>query len=111
MVKKMTSIRNKLIKNFLIVVISTVIILDILMIIFFKEYYYNNRQEFLTSQIESSINFYDKYYSSQTLIQNIYDNIDSFWNNINAQVEILDPSGKLLMDSIGIRDNELVTHS
>lgn len=108
MVKKMTSIRNKLIKNFLIVVISTVIILDILMIIFFKEYYYNNRQEFLTSQIESSINFYDKYFSSQTLIQNIYDNIDSFWNNINAQVEILDPSGKLLMDSIGIRDNELL---
>lgn len=108
MAKKMTSIRNKLIKNFLIVVISTVIILDILMIFFFKEYYYNNRQEFLKSQIESSINFYDKYFSSQTLIQNIYDNIDSFWNNINAQVEILDPNGNLLMDSIGIRDNKLL---
>lgn len=108
MAKKMTSIRNKLIKNFLIVVISTVIILDILMIIFFKEYYYNNRQEFLKSQIESSINFYDKYFSNQTLIQNIYDNIDSFWNNINAQVEILDPNGNLLMDSIGIRDNKLL---
>ena len=108
MAKKMTSLRNKLIKNFLIIVISTVIILDILMIIFFKEYYYNNRQEFLKSQIESSINFYDKYFSSQTLIQNIYDNIDSFWNNINAQVEILDPNGNLLMDSIGIRDNKLL---
>lgn len=108
MVKKMNSIRTKLIKNFLIVIISTVMILDTLMIIFFKEYYYNNRQVFLTSQIESSINFYDKYFSSQTLIQNIYDNIDSFWNNINAQVEILDPEGNLLMDSVGIRDNELL---
>lgn len=108
MVKKMTSIRTKLIKNFLIVVISTVIILDVLMIIFFKEYYYNNRQQFLTNQIESSINFYDKYFSSQTLMQNIYDNIDSFWDNIDGQVEILDSNGNLLMDSIGIRDDKLL---
>ena len=104
----MNSVRSKLIKNFLIVIVSTVIILDIFMIVFFKEYYYKNRQYFLTNQIESSINFYDKYFSSQTLIQNIYDNIDSFWNNINAQVEILDPNGKLLMDSIGIRDDKLL---
>lgn len=104
----MSSIRNKVIKNFLVLVISIVLILDILMIIFFKQYYYNNRQDLLINQIQSSINFYDKYFSGQTLIQNIYDNIDSFWNNINSQVQILDPKGNLLMDSIGVRDNKIL---
>lgn len=104
----MNSIKTKLMRNFLIVVVSTVLILDVLMIIFFNQYYYNNRQVFLTNQIESSINFYDRYFSGQSLIQNIYDNIDSFWNNINAQVELLDPEGNLLMDSMGIRDNKIL---
>ena len=104
----MNSIRGKLIRNFLIVVISTVLILDSLMIIFFKEYYYNNRQAFLVNQIESSINFYDKYFSGRSLVENIYDNIDSFWDNIHSQVEILDPEGNLLMDSMGIRDDKIL---
>ena len=35
--------------------------------------------------------------------------MDVFWNTNQEQVEILDPNGKLLMDSYGIRDSYLLT--
>lgn len=55
------------------------------------------------------MNFYNKYFSSRSLVENIYDNVDAFWNENNAQVEIFDSEGNLLMDSIGIKDNKLIT--
>ena len=42
-------------------------------------------------------------------MENIYDNVDVFWNMKQGQVEILDPSGELLMDSYGIRDSEILS--
>ena len=42
-------------------------------------------------------------------MENIYDNVDVFWNTNDEQVEILDSNGKLLMDSYGIRDAELLS--
>lgn len=105
----MKSIRSKLLKNFLIVIVSTVLILDILTIICLKGYYYKNTQNTLENQLESSINFYQKYFANNKLMENIYDNVDVFWNTNEGQVEILDPDGELLMDSYGIRDNELLS--
>lgn len=105
----MKSIRSKLLKNFLIVIISTVLILDVLTILCLKGYYYNNTQINLENQLEASINFYQKYFSNNKLIENIYDNVDMFWNVNENQVEILDPNGKLLMDSYGIRDDEILS--
>ena len=46
---------------------------------------------------------------NEELIENIYDNVDVFWNMKQGQVEILDPSGELLMDSYGIRDSEILS--
>lgn len=105
----MKSIRSKLLKNFLIVIISTVLILDILTLICLKGYYYNNTQKNLLNQLDASINFYQKYFSNNKLMENIYDNVDVFWNTNDEQVEILDPDGNLLMDSYGIRDSELLS--
>lgn len=105
----MKSIRSKLLKNFLIVIISTVLILDVLTILCLKGYYYKNTQITLENQLESSINFYQKYFSNNKLMENIYDNVDVFWNTNDEQVEILDSNGKLLMDSYGIRDAELLS--
>ena len=105
----MKSIRSKVLKNFLIVIISTVLILDILTLLCLKGYYYKNTQDTLINQLESSINFYQKYFSNNELMENIYDNVDVFWNMKQGQVEILDPSGELLMDSYGIRDSEILS--
>ena len=105
----MKSIRSKVLKNFLIVIILTVLILDILTLLCLKGYYYKNTQNTLVNQLESSINFYQKYFSNNELMENIYDNVDVFWNMKQGQVEILDPSGELLMDSYGIRDSEILS--
>ena len=105
----MKSIRSKVLKNFLIVIILTVLILDILTLLCLKGYYYKNTQNTLVNQLESSINFYQKYFSNNELMENIYDNVDVFWNTKQGQIEILDPSGKLLMDSYGIRDSEILS--
>lgn len=105
---KEKSIKDKLIKDFFIVIFLTIVILDILLMIFVRKYYYDNTEELLKSQIEVSTNFYNKHFSASTLIDNIYDNVDAFWNQSSAQIELLDSSGNLIMDSIGVRDEEIL---
>lgn len=100
----MKSIRGIIIRNFLIIILAIIVFLNIFLTIFVKKYYYDSTEDLLKNQIQVSTKFYSRYFSSASLIENIYDNIDSFWNDINAQVEILDQNGKLLMDSIGIKD-------
>ncbi|MGL5354207.1 MAG: sensor histidine kinase [Clostridium sp.] len=107
----MKSIKSKLIKNFFIVIFSTIVILDVLLMVFVRKYYYDNTEELLKSQIEVSTNFYNKHFSASTLMDNIYENLDSFWNQSSAQVEILDSDGNLIMDSIGVRDESILRTS
>lgn len=106
---KLKSIRSKLLKNFLIVIISTISILDILTILCLRGYYYKSTQNSLINELESSINFYQKYFSNKKLMENIYDNVDVLWNVKEEQIEVLDSNGNLLMDSYGIRDNKLLS--
>lgn len=103
----MKSIKSRIIRNFIIVILSTIMILDMLLIVFVRQYYYDNTETILTNQIDLAINFYDRYYSTSSLLLNIYDNVDAFWNQTTAQVQIFDDNGKLLMDSIGVNDKSL----
>lgn len=105
----MKSIKNQLLRGIVVIIFSTVMVLNILLMIFIRKYYYDNTENLLKSRIEVSINFYNKYFSSKSLVENIYDNVDAFWNENNAQVEIFDSNGNLIMDSIGIKDNKLIT--
>lgn len=106
--KGLKSIRNQLLRGIVIIIFSTVVVLNILLMIFIRKYYYDNMENILKSRIEVSMNFYNKYFSSKELVENIYDNVDAFWNENNAQVEIFDVDGSLLMDSIGIKDEKLI---
>lgn len=107
-IKGIKSIKNQLLRGIVVIIFSTVMVLNILLMIFIRKYYYDNTENLLKSRIEVSINFYNKYFSSKSLVENIYDNVDAFWNENNAQVEIFDSNGNLLMDSIGIKDNKLI---
>ncbi|GAA0087130.1 ATP-binding protein [Clostridium sp. CTA-7] len=104
----MKSIKNELLKGIFIIIFSTVMFLNILLMIFIRKYYYDNTEDLLKNRIQVSINFYTKYFSSKSLAETIYDNVDTFWNDNNAQVEIFDSEGNLLMDSIGINDSKLI---
>jgi len=105
---KSKSIKDDLLRGILIIIFLTLVILNLLIMFFIRKYYYDNTEKLLKSRIEVSINFYEKYFSSNSLIENIYDNVDAFWNENNAQIEIFNSNGKLLMDSIGVKNEQLL---
>lgn len=100
------SIKNRLVGNFMLIILITVVILEIMLIKGIKEYYYNNVETIMTNQIEFSTDFYSRYFSSSSLENIILDDIDVFWQHSDAQVQILTLDGKLLMDSLGVRNDE-----
>ena len=101
----MKSIKHRVLKSFLLIIFISICILDILLSIFVKNYYYNNSERLLKNQINTSVVFYNKYFTSSTLQENIYDNVDILWNQSDAQVQIYDTDGKLLIDSIGVSED------
>jgi len=97
----MKSIKTRLTFNFMLVIIITVFILEILLINFVKQYYCKNAEDILSNQIMISSEFYSRYFSNTTLKDNVLDNVDVFWKQTSAQVQIIDLQGNILMDSIG----------
>lgn len=95
------SIRSRLVGNFVLVIIISIAAFEVLLINFTRYYFYNNVEGILTNQIKISTDFYSKYFSNVSLEDNILDNVDIFWNQTSAEVQIIDPMGKVLMDSIG----------
>lgn len=98
----MNSIRSRLIIYFAVIIALTVAIAEIMVIGVVKQNYYSNLQAILKQQLILSTEIYDKYFSDATLYENIQNNVDSFWNQVDAQVQIYDMSGQLLLDSIGV---------
>ncbi len=98
----MKSIRARLVSNFMLVIVITVLILEVILINAVKQYYYTGMDEIITNQIMFSSELYSRYFSSSSLEDNIIDNVDVFWQQTTAQVQIIDLSGNILMDSIGV---------
>lgn len=105
----MKSIKTRLTASYFLIIILTVIICEIVLITSIKNYFYNNAKDLLSNQIRLSTEFYNTYLSSTGLKENVSDDIDVFWKNTSAEVQILDTSGNILMDSIGYFSFEPVT--
>lgn len=103
----MKSIRTKLVLYFMLIVIITVVILEVFLVSIIKQNYYKNLENSLVNQIKISSNIYLRYYSDATIYENIQNDVDIFWKQTTAQVEIIDLSGKVLMDSIGAGVNNV----
>lgn len=103
----MRTIKSRLVKSFSIVIFITILVLDILLITFVRKYYYDNMHDLLKNQLQVSTNFYKKYFNLYSLEENIYDNLDYFWEQTDAQIQIYDTDGKLLMDSIGVVEDDV----
>ncbi|MEL7567977.1 MAG: HAMP domain-containing sensor histidine kinase [Dehalobacterium sp.] len=97
----MKGIRGRLTANFMIVILVSVVILEVLLIYTVQQNYYDSLIGNLTNQVKISADMYSKYYSDTSLENNILYNVDAFWNQSNAQVEIVDGEGKIVMDSLG----------
>lgn len=100
------SIKSRLVKSFMLIIIITVVIIEIVLINGIKVYYYNNVKSMLDNQIDFSIEYYLRYYSSSSIKDIVIDDIDVFWQHTDAQVQILNSDGKILMDSLGVINKE-----
>ncbi|KAJ50601.1 signal transduction histidine kinase [Clostridium tetanomorphum] len=104
----MKSIKKRLLTNFMLIIVTSVMAFEIILINFIKRYYYNNAEEILSNQIMISSDFYYRYFSNNSLEENVMDNVDVFWKQTQAQVQIINKDGKVLMDSIGIKPKEAI---
>lgn len=93
----------------MLVIIISIVLLELLTTLFIRQYYYQNIEDLLTNQVKISSDFYNKYFSNATLEENILSNVDVFWNQTDAQVQVIDKSGKLLLDSIGSGSTKMWT--
>ena len=82
-------------------IVFTVITLEVFLTVSIEKYYYKNTESLLTKQIKGSVDFYNSYFSSSSLKENVENNADVFWKNTTAEVQIIDNSGMMLMDSVG----------
>ncbi len=98
----MKGIRGRLTANFMIVILVSVAILEVLLLYTVQQNYYGSLRGNLTNQVKISADMYSKYYSDTSLEDNILYNVDAFWNQSNAEVEIVDRDGKIVMDSLGV---------
>lgn len=107
----MKSIKTRLVGNFMLVIVITVVILELVLLNAVKQYYYKSLEDVLSNQIRLSSDFYSRYFSSSSLESLINDDVDIFWKQTNAQVQILDLNGNVLMDSIGVVHPDVIKTS
>lgn len=101
----MKSIRNRLMGNFLLIITITVVILEVFILAIIRQNYYKSLEDNLFNQIRLSSELYTKYFSDTSLEDNVLNNVDTFWKQTSAQVQIYDKKGGFLMDSLGLMPN------
>jgi len=97
----LNSIRTKLAGSYLLVILITVIIVEGFLIAATKKYYYKNIESNLSNQLKLSTSFYNAYLASAGVKENVANNVDVFYENITAEVQIVDLNGFVIMDSLG----------
>lgn len=104
----MRSIKRRITLNFIFISVITVVILELFLLSIVKENYYKNLEDSLYNQVRVSSDLYSTYFSDSSLHENILNNVDIFWKRTQAQVEILDKNGRVLMDSIDQVSSEVI---
>lgn len=103
----MPSIRSRLVMSFLFIIVFTVFILEVFLISNIRNNYYKNLEDTLVNQLQTSADLYDRYFSDATLHENVLNNVDTFWKQVTAQVEIIDMEGEMILDSLGVADSSV----
>jgi signal transduction histidine kinase len=98
----MSSIKKRLVMNFMFIIVITVIIMELFLITGIRNNYYKNLEDTLVNQLQTSTALYERYFSDATLQENVLNNVDTFWKQVTAQVEIIDMDGRTIMNSLGV---------
>lgn len=95
-------IKSRVIGSFIFLVLVAVLFFESVLIWGIHEFFYTSVENALTTRLDYSVDYFDKYYSQLSLSDVILEDIDIFWNHTACQVQIFSPEGELLMDSIGV---------
>lgn len=99
---KTRSIKKRLLGSFMLIIVITVFMMEVFLIGVVSNNYYKNLEDAVTDQINYSADIYLRYFSDDSMEDNILNNVDTFWKQTDAQVQIIGLDGNLLMDSIGV---------
>lgn len=96
------SIRSSIIGSSIVIFGFIILALAVSLSYYVKEAYYNTISDNLSNQIVSAVKNYEGITSNSSLETAVLLDIDNFKSVTNAEVQIIDLDGKVLMDTIGI---------
>ena len=105
----MQSIRKRLTGNYVAIALFTVLLLESIFIVVLMQYYLGGVERLLINRAETSASFFNRYAVSGDIYAKsnyIFENIDV---DENALVEVVDPSGRIIIDNTGAASGEIVT--
>ncbi|UNK20772.1 cell wall metabolism sensor histidine kinase WalK [Paenibacillus sp. N3/727] len=104
-------IQKRLVGSYLVVIFITVLILEIFLMVYVRYYYLHNVERILMNQAELSASFFEQYFAEEDLEKQSYRLLKGFAHNSDAQVQIINSSGRLLQDSTGLPGgNDMTTY-
>lgn len=83
------------------IILITVIIPELFLITSIRNNYYKNLEDTLINQLQTAAELYERYFSEATLQENVLNDVDTFWKQTTAQVEIIDMEGRMILNSLG----------
>ena len=95
------SLKGRLAISYLLVIVLTLAITDFVLVNALRSYLYSNVRETLDDQLSNSTSTYEKYYSENTLEDNVARDEDSFWRQTQAEVQIITIQGNVILSSKG----------
>ncbi|GIP26663.1 sensor histidine kinase [Paenibacillus sp. J23TS9] len=101
-------IQKRLVGSYLVVICLTVLILEIFLVFSVRYYYFHNIERILMNQAELSASFFQQYFADEDLEKQSERLLKGFANNSDAQVQIINPSGRLLQDSTGLPGDNIM---
>ncbi|OME89761.1 MULTISPECIES: sensor histidine kinase [Paenibacillus] len=104
-------IQKRLVGSYFVVICITVLILEIFLMVYVRYYYLHNVERILMNQAELSASFFQQYFADEDLEKQSYRLLKGFAHNSDAQVQIINSSGRLLQDSTGLPGgNDMTTY-
>ena len=94
------SLRTRIMTQFFLVIVLIVIFFEIFLIFTIKNYYYSGVTGIIQSQAKYSAKLYEIHLANSSLSELVLDDIEEFYSEVNAQVQILNNSGKVLLDTV-----------
>ncbi len=98
-----SSLKGRLAVSYLFIIVLTLVITDLALGAVLRSYFNQNVRETLENQLVVSVDTYERYYSDNTLENNIANDEDAFWRQTNAMVQIIDVNRQVILDSTGNR--------